>query len=211
MTHDKLVWQGTLIAVQPRIRLTRSFDQRSHSYLGYTLHMVGQIGDKAGEFLVGIGVAAQAKHQFHTGDGVSGRSEPVTNEKLEPVDYYKTTCLQVIQRAEIGDSGPPPPWRGIPPELETYQERGHRRLSAKTYAGKCRGCIWGCLMAVEIIVDQWNPRQKRYRSETFCYGPKSCPLYKPGPTRKVSGRKGMVWEEEDWVDEDATGHRDWDE
>jgi hypothetical protein len=62
-------------------------------------------------------------------------------------------------------------------------------------------------MAVEIIVDQWNPKQKRYRWEMFCYGPKSCPLYKAGPVRKVPGRKGMVWEEEDWVDEDATAYR----
>lgn len=210
MSNSKLVWQGRLIAVQPRIRLTRSFDQRSHSYLGYTLHVQGQIDDEAGEFLVGIGAAAQAKHQFRAGDVVSGRSEPVANEKLEPVGYYKTAGLQVIQRA-AADTAPPPPWRGIPPELEVYRERGHRRLSAQTFNTKCGGCIWGCRMAVEILVDQWNPRQKRYRFETFCYGPKSCPLYKPGPTRKVPGRKGMVWEEEDWVDEDATWQRDWDE
>jgi len=31
--------------------------------------------------------------------------------------------------------------------------------------------------------------------------------YKPGPTRKVPGRKGMSWEEEDWVDEEAVRHR----
>jgi len=40
------------------------------------------------------------------------------------------------------------------------------------------------------------------RFETFCYGPKSCALYRAGPTRKVPGRKGMSWEEEDWVDEE---------
>jgi hypothetical protein len=62
-------------------------------------------------------------------------------------------------------------------------------------------------MPVEIIVDQWNPSQVRYRIETFCYGPKSCALYQAGPTRKVPGRKSMVWEEEDWVDEEATAHR----
>ena len=62
-------------------------------------------------------------------------------------------------------------------------------------------------MAVEMIIDQWNPSEKQYRRETFCYGPKSCPLYKAGPTRKVPGRKGMSWEEEDWVDEDVTAHR----
>ena len=36
----------------------------------------------------------------------------------------------------------------------------------------------------------------------YSYGPKSCSLYRAGPTRKVPGRKGMSWEEEDWVDED---------
>jgi hypothetical protein len=45
------------------------------------------------------------------------------------------------------------------------------------------------------------------RFETFCYGPKSCQLYRAGATRKVPGRKGMSYTEEDWVDEDATSHR----
>lgn len=62
-------------------------------------------------------------------------------------------------------------------------------------------------MAVEMIIDQWNPSKRRYRRETFCYGPKSCPLYAAGPARRVPGRKGMSWTEKDWVDEDATGHR----
>jgi hypothetical protein len=30
-------WQGTLVGIQPRIRLTRSFDERSHTYLGAVL------------------------------------------------------------------------------------------------------------------------------------------------------------------------------
>jgi hypothetical protein len=42
-------------------------------------------------------------------------------------------------------------------------------------------------MPVEIIIDQWNPSKKQYRFETFCYGPKSCPFYRPGPERKVPG------------------------
>jgi len=66
-------------------------------------------------------------------------------------------------------------------------------------------------MAVEMIVDQWNPANKKFRFETFCYGPKSCPFYAAGPARKVPGRRGMTWEEEDWVDEEATAHRGRDE
>ncbi len=57
-----------------------------------------------------------------------------------------------------------------------------------------------------MIIDQWEPQKKRYRLETFCYSPKSCSTYKPGPTRKVPGRKRMTW-----VDEDAIAHRDPDE
>jgi hypothetical protein len=62
-------------------------------------------------------------------------------------------------------------------------------------------------MPVEIIVDQWQPGKKRYRLETFCYGPKSCRFYQAGPVRSVPGRQGMVWVEEDWVDEEMTTHR----
>lgn len=210
MTNSKLSWQGTIIAVQPRIRLTRSFDERYHSYLGYALRLQGQLDGEEGEFLVGIGKAARAKHQFRVGDRVRGRSTPVANPKLEPVEYYKTAGLKIIQRDESTEQAPPP-WQGVPPVLEVYRGRGHRRLSARTYSAKCTGCVWGCRMAVEMIVDHWNLQQKRYRTETFCYGPKSCAFYKAGPTRKVPGRKGMVWEEEDWVDEDATAHRAMDE
>lgn len=210
MADTKLDWQGTVIGVQPRIRLTRSFDQHSHTYLGYILRVQGRIDDQDGGFLIGLGQAAQAKHEFRAADIVSGRSMPVEETRLETAEYYKTTGLKVIQRAPsvVHD---PPPWHGVPPDLEIYRQRGHRRLSARTYAARCESCIWGCRMAVEMIIDHWNPQQRRYRTETFCYGPKSCRFYQAGPVRTVPGRKGMVWQEEDWVDEDATHHRAMDE
>jgi hypothetical protein len=62
-------------------------------------------------------------------------------------------------------------------------------------------------MAVEMIIDQWNPQQRRYREETFCYGPLSCAAYRAGAPRKVPGRKGMSWTEEDSVDEETVRHR----
>jgi len=131
---------------------------------------------------------------------------PVADERTESVEFYKASGLKVIERAP--DVAPfPPPWLGIPPELPVYRERGHRRLDARTYQAKCLACIWGCRMPVEMTIDHWNPHKKRYRFETFCYGPKSCQFYAAGPTRKVPGRNGMSSEEEDWIDEDATAHR----
>ncbi len=72
--------------------------------------------------------------------------------------------------------------------------------------------MWACTMPVELILDHWNMSRVRYRVETFCYGPKACAFHKPGPTRKVPGRRpGVFWEEEDWVDQEAIAHRgDWD-
>ena len=164
----------------------RSFDERSHSYLGYVLRVEGAVGGEAGEFQIALGKAAQAKHRFQVGMEASG--------------------LKILKDAE---GAPPagPPFHGVPTDLETYRSRGHRRVDTRTYDAKCSTCIWGCRMPVEMIIDHWNPSKKRYRFETFCYGPKSCAFYRAGPTRKVPGRKGMSYTEEDWVDEDATSHR----
>lgn len=203
---SKVEWEGSVTSVQPRIRLTRSFDQRQHSYLGYVLEVDGAANDEGKLFRVGLGKAANAKHGLRVGDRVKGKAEPVSDPRFDAVDYYKVSGLAVLGNAEdiLRD---PPPWQGIAPALEVYRERGHRRLAARTYDSKCRACLWGCRMAVEMIIDQWNPSQKRYRFETFCYGPKSCKVYRAGPTRKVPGRRGMSYEEEDWVDEDSTSHR----
>ena len=206
----KSEWSGTIIGVQPRIRLLRSFDERSHTYLGYALHVEGEVDGSSCAFTVGIGQGAQDKHAFRVGDAVSGLGLPPADPRKETLSLYKVSGLKV-ERAEP-TLRPPPPFTGVPPTLPDYRARGHRRLAARTYASKCTACIWGCQMAGEIIKDQWNPRAATsWRKETFCYGPKNCAFYKPGPTRKVRGRKGMVFEEEDWVDEDATSHRGPDE
>ena len=210
MHTEKIFWSGRLISVQPRIRLTRSFDQRSHSYLGYALRVTGTLGDQEKEFLVGIGEGAQTKHKFQAGYFVEGECLPVADLRLEPVEFYKTSKLNILEQFPQ-DPGTRHPWLGIPDDLVTYRQRGHRRLDTRMYDTKCLTCIWGCRMAVEMIVDHWNPRQRRHRTETFCYGPKSCHFYQAGPTRKVPGRRGMTWEEPDWVDDEDTLHREWDE
>jgi len=203
---EKIPWEGILLSVQPRIRLSRSFDQRSHVYLGYALRVQGSIGRDEREFLVGVGEGAHTKHHFRSGDTVSGDALLVANPRLETVEWYKVSNLKVSQR-NVEPETQPPPWCGVPPPLTVYRKRGHRRLAARTYQEKCTRCLWGCKMAVEIIVDQWNPRLRRYRTETFCYGPRSCPIYESGPARQAPGRRGMTYTEEDWVDDEATSHR----
>jgi hypothetical protein len=207
---DKVIWSGKIASVQPRIRLTRSFDERYHSYLGYCLFIDGVVDGEAREFSVGIGKGTHKKHQFRVGDEVSGAAVPVADERKESMEFYKASTLKVVKRNEKRTKDPPH-WHEVAVDLETYRQRGHRRLSARTYESKCRTCVWGCRMPVEIIVDKWQPEKKRYRYETFCYGPKSCEYYKAGPLRQVPGRRGMTYEEPEWVDDQETAHRAWDE
>lgn len=190
---EKHVFIGKIISIQPRIRLLRSFDESSHTYLGYAIKLEGEMDSEDAIFSIGIGKAANAKHQFQVNDVISGECLPVPHPELEPVEFYKVSKMKLISRSPDQGSKSQP-WELVPPELEVYRERGHRRLSARTYDAKCSSCMWACRMPVEIIIDNWNPRGRRdYRFETFCYGPLSCKLYKAGPNRKVPGRNGMVY------------------
>lgn len=38
---DKLSFKGTITSIQPRIRMTRSFNEASPSYLGYATRLKG--------------------------------------------------------------------------------------------------------------------------------------------------------------------------
>jgi hypothetical protein len=167
---QKLEWQGEVLSVQPRIRLSRSFDQSSHTYLGYVLRFRGVLAGEAREYVVALGKGAHEKHQFRVGDRVLGAGEPIADTRLETADIYKASGLKIIAKASEAASSSPP-FLGVAPALEVYRERGHRRLSTTTYNTKCQACLWGCEMAVEMIIDQWNPSNVRYRRETFCYGP----------------------------------------
>ena len=204
MTKDPFL--GTVVAVQPRIRLHRSFDQRHHSYQGYVLRIDGQLTGQTRNFTVAIGESAQQKHAFVAGNKVSGEGEPIVDPRTEAADLYKVSKLKVLDHSP-SQGGGGPPFRDAPPALDVYRSRGHRRLDSKTFKGKCINCLWACEMAVEITPDHWKPHIVKWRRETFCYGPKNCKFYRAGPTRKVPGRNGMSWEEEDWIDEETTAHR----
>lgn len=131
--------------MQPRIRLCRSFDERSHTYLGYALRVRGSIGREAREFLVGVGEGAHAKHRFRAGDTVAGVAIPVADPRLETVEFYNVSDLRV-SAGEIAEETQPPPWHGIPPPLSIYRERGHRRLARertkKNARAACGAASW---------------------------------------------------------------------
>ncbi|RLA42629.1 MAG: hypothetical protein DRR42_23090, partial [Gammaproteobacteria bacterium] len=84
-TVEKVDWSGKVISIQPRIRLNRSFDERNHGYLGFSLRIEGAVSGNPQTFWVGIGKAAQTKYEFQCGGTVNGKAHPVQDSRIESV------------------------------------------------------------------------------------------------------------------------------
>jgi hypothetical protein len=117
---NKSTFKGIITSIQPRIRLTRSFDEASHTYLGYAIKIAGTIDNQQATFSIGIGKAAQAKYKFKVNDVISGACLPVLDPDMEPVDYYKVSKLAKVAEGEQGNLSAP--WELVAPELEVYRD-----------------------------------------------------------------------------------------
>jgi hypothetical protein len=206
---QKQEFSGAITAVKARTRLLRSFDQIHHSYPGYVLVLDGTVdGLPAEELRIAVGPKAHEQHQFRIGDQLTGKAVSVADPDTEWASWYKVSELRVLSRGPADQVVPPNSEGGIAPPLPEYRERGHRRLDKSTYEAHCLRCPFGLVMATQIIIDQWNPSQVKWRYETHCYGPRDCPRYRPGKPYRVQGRKSdMVWVDDD-VEREARELRD---
>lgn len=99
---NKAIFTGKITSIQPRIRLTRSFDEASHTYLGYAIKIAGTIDNQQTTFSIGIGKAAQVKFNFKVNDIISGECLPVPDPDMEPVDYYKVSKFAKVAEGVPG-------------------------------------------------------------------------------------------------------------
>jgi len=58
---NKVAWSGRIVAIQPRIRLMRSFDQHHHGYQGHVLRLDGTCGDETANFLTAVGKMVESR------------------------------------------------------------------------------------------------------------------------------------------------------
>lgn len=155
MSDGKVSFQGIIVSVQPRIRLIRSFDERSHNYLGYALVIRGLVDDDEREFSVGIGKAAQKKHDFCVGDEITGECLPVADERLEPVEFYKVSKLKKTGRVDHPTTlrhGKPfrQSWKSIEKGDTGDWLPGHMTVNVAPAFGGA-GCRWRLLSITGIL------------------------------------------------------------
>jgi hypothetical protein len=181
-------------------------DNRTHYHRGYNIFLDGEANGINTPFSVAISEKQQQKLVFRIGDKIKGTAWSKMYDVSDYADYYRAGNLKIIKRAEQNEAAPPP-YLIKPPDMATYEWRGARMLSQSSYKGKCFQCAWATMSAVEIEYN-WGV-SKKYRFESFCYGPKSCKLYKMGKARSVPYKGDMPSYDEGWMDDLCTENRDW--
>jgi hypothetical protein len=206
---EKIRWQGTVVSVQPRTMVWRyRLDNRTHYHRGYNIFLEGVHDGKQGRFAVAVSEKQYQKLLFRIGDEARGTAWTKMYDVSDYADYYRAGNLKALKRAEQTESATPP-YRIQPVSMAEYAERGARMLSSASYKGKCFPCVFATMSAVEIEYN-WGVTRK-YRYESFCYGPFSCKYYKMGKARAVPYKDDGSSYDEGWLDELCTERRGVDE
>ena len=181
---QKINWRGKVHSIQVRATVWRYLiDNRTHSEIGYNLFLDGEADGELGRFSVAISEKQQEKCGFRIGCEASGTAWTKMYSVTDYADYYRAGALKALPAAERNDASAPPPWKIAPPPLETYHWRGARQLASSRWKTKCFQCAWANMAAVQIEYN-WGVSRK-YRFESFCYGPISCKFYSMGKARAV--------------------------
>lgn len=205
MSPQRIQWQGIIVSVQPRTTVWRyRLDNRTHYHRGYNLFLDGEVTGSTGRFSVAISEKQQKKYVLRIGDEVLGTAWTKMHEVSDYANYYRAGSLKIVHKTEQVEIAPPP-YLVEPPDMATYEWRGARMLSAGSYKGKCFQCVWATMSTVEIEYN-WGV-SKKYRFESFCYGPKSCKLYKMGKPRAVPYIGNGSTYDEGWMDDLCTENR----
>ncbi len=204
---SKICWEGSVEAIQPRTRVWRYVtDNRNHYYLGYNIFLKSVVDNTINKFSIAVSSKQQEKLQLRIGDHISGTAWSKKYKKREFADYYRAGSLKFLERDTKNPERHGPPWAVIPPSLKMYKQRGARILSKSRWKSKCFTCIWANMANVEI---QWDFDKdiKKYRFESFCYGPKSCNYYKMGKPPLVPYKNRGSFPDNGILDDIFTNHR----
>jgi hypothetical protein len=207
----KVTWEGTVLSIQPRTRVWRYLiDNRTHHHLGYTFFLENTKNGTSIKFSVAVSEKQQQAGGYAIDDVLQGTAWTKAYPEREFADYYRAGAIKILGRNHERNELKPPPWIMPPLPMKTYEARGARQLHKNLWKTTCFQCVYAAMANVEI---QWNfdKGTKKYRFETFCYGPKSCAYYKMGRPRSVSYKNRGPALDDGCLDDLCTAGRDQDE
>lgn len=170
MRRDKFEIRGKILAVQPRIFFEGTADEVQHKYLGFCLLISDELSER--EIKVGISDKLNTTHRPLKGLIVLLTCEKTPKDATDVVEFYNVSNFSII--GGIREKSDRPPFSTEPPDIKGFQRKGYRRLDPKLLngGGPCKVCIWGS-----------SQGRSNIQSETYCYGPLDCEIYRPGEER----------------------------
>jgi hypothetical protein len=180
---------GTVLAVKPRLVLTKWEGETTARGDGYLVVMEGMITEdgrppELGRFTVAFGPATMIRRSLAVGDLLRGDAHSRPEEAQDtPADLYRVGVLRTIARA--GDPGTdaapePDPPRTDPPLTPQQAEVAPRRRLRPSHlepSGPCYQCGYGVIVPVVQLSDPREYRNGRWSHVPACLGPADCPHY----------------------------------
>lgn len=180
---------GTVLAVKPRLVLTRFEGDTSAGCEGHLVTLEGTWGEAngrptQGRFIVALGPATQAQRDIRPGDLLRGDAFPVPADLPDtPADLYRVGALRVVARA--GDPGTPPPSPPDPPRTdpplapEAAEAAPRRPLAGANLEDDalCALCPYGVAAPMIRLTDPRDWKRGRWSRVPTCLGPEDCPYY----------------------------------
>jgi hypothetical protein len=183
---------GIVIAVKPRLTLTKFEGQTTAKCHGHLLTMEGtrqsdgEARPSPGQFTMAIGPAVQEQRQIRPGDLLRGTAHPVPEGLPDTLaDLYRVGTVHLVARA--GDPGTAPPLPPDPPRTdrpltpEETEKAARRPLNPANLAvdGDCFLCPYGLVVPVVRLSDPRSFRSGNWSHVPACLGPEDCPHFRP--------------------------------
>lgn len=185
----KIRFWGKVLAVRPRLILTKFDGETTPKPMGHILLMEGTrtIDNNPpvpGKFTVAIGPATLLEKNLSVGDLLRGDAHHLTPEVQDiRADLYRVGVLRVIARAGDMVSGATnhvdSPRTDPPLTSEAIEAASRRVLNEEQLAegGSCQTCPYGTKVAVVRLSDPRNFRNGQWSYIPACLGPQDCPHY----------------------------------
>ena len=188
---------GTVLAVKPRLTLTKFEGTTTAKSAGYLLVMDGSRAEDSGpegvrpakalegRFTIALGPATMVRREIGVGDLLRGDAHIVPDGNPDtPADLYRVGVLRILARA--GDPGTPPialpdpPRTDSPLSPEAAETTAPRRaLNADNLHDDllCALCPYGVIVPIVRITDPRDYRNGHWRQVPACLGPEDCPHF----------------------------------
>jgi hypothetical protein len=120
--------------------------------------------------------------------GWSGFAVPVADSRKEVAGFFRVSEIKVISRP-TEEPTEEPSFQGLPPDLEAYRARGHRRLSKTTYDSNALPAFGAALCLLRSSLINGTHQRKSTASRPSATAQRAALITRLAPREKFLAEK----------------------